>query len=94
MASGRLRPLAEVIARLGAISGQVYHMVEMSRQNAVRGLGTADRLLLANITPEMQQVAVDRRPLSITALSALGSSIPPASEFELSPYGCVEIVLG
>jgi hypothetical protein len=91
-AAGEFRPLAHVIARLGALSGKAYHAVETSRPDAVLGLAVPGRLLLANITPENQRVALGGNAHSITLLSATPRDIPAADILDLGAYGCAEVV--
>jgi len=55
---GKPLPLAHVLARLGALAGEAALAVETSRPDAVLGLATRERLLLANITPAPQRVAL------------------------------------
>ena len=57
-AEGAMRPLGHVLARLGALAGEPVLSVETSRPDAVLGLASPERLLLANITPEPQAVAL------------------------------------
>jgi hypothetical protein len=57
-AEGNMRPLGHVLARLGALAGEPVLSVETSRPDAVLGLASPERLLLANITPEPQAVAL------------------------------------
>jgi len=57
-AEGNLRLLGHVLACLGALSGEPVLAVETSRPDAVLGLASPERLLLANITPEPQAVAL------------------------------------
>ena len=57
-AEGNMRPLGHVLARLGALAGEPVLSVETSRPDAVVGLASPERLLLANITPEPQAVAL------------------------------------
>ena len=89
---GELRPLGQIIARLGALSGETYHAVETSRPAAVLGLAVPGRLLLANITPEAQRVALDVEAKSITLLSAPPTEAPVTDMLELGAYGCAEIM--
>jgi hypothetical protein len=91
-AAGEFRPLAHIIARLGALSGKAYHAVETSRPDAVLGLAVPGRLLLANITPENQRVALGGNAHSITLLSATPRDIPAADMLDLGAYGCAEVV--
>lgn len=89
---GALRPLAHVIAKLGMLAGETYHAVETSRPDAVLGLGVAGRVLLANITPEPQQVALGRMARRITLIGAASENVAPADAMELGAYGCAEIL--
>lgn len=91
-AEGALRPLAHVIARLGALSGEALHVVETSRPDAVLGLGVSGRVLLANITAETQRVSLGAKAQSITLLSVTPRDIPAADSVELGAYDCAEIV--
>ncbi|CAN7547227.1 D-apionate lactonase [Rhizobium sp. LjRoot254] len=93
LAEGQLRPLAHVISRLGALSGEDFHAVETSRPDAVLGLATKDRLLLANITPQTQQVELGRKAKAITTLGIGTRDVPAADELELHAYDCIEILL-
>ena len=90
-AEGELRPLAQVISRLGALSGQDYHMVETSRPDAVLGLATYGRLLLANITPQNQSVTLGVTVQEIISLSAAPRKIPATDILELGAYECAEV---
>jgi hypothetical protein len=89
---GELRPLAQVIARLGALSGETYHAVETSRPDAVLGLGVAGRVLLANITPDNQRVELSRKAKAVTLLGAGQADVATTDFVELCAYGCAEIV--
>lgn len=91
VAQGELRPLAHVLARLGALTGQAVHAVETSRPDAVLGLASEECLLLANITPEVQTVILPSPPRAITLVG--GDALPVAGQVSLPPYGCIEIVL-
>lgn len=90
--TGELRPLAQIIARLGALSGETYHAVETSRPDAMLGLGVAGRVLLANITPDNQRVALGRRAKTIARLGIESRQVAEADGLDLEPYGCAEIV--
>ena len=92
MAEGGLRPLAHVLARLGALSGEALVAVETSRPDAVLGLATTAQLLLANITPEVQTVALTEKPRSVLMIAADGGALPAEIHVAIPPYGCVEIV--
>jgi len=92
MAEGELRPLALVIARLGALSGKDYHAVETSRPDAVLGLATHGRMMLANITPQSQSVTLPVGAREIATLSATHRKIPPTDILELGAYACAELV--
>lgn len=94
VAEGGLRPLAQVIARLGALSGEAWHGVETSRPDAVLGLATADRLLLANITSQTQRVELGRVARSVTMIGAEMADVAAGDAVELGAYGCAEIVFG
>ncbi|MBO9630519.1 MAG: hypothetical protein J7516_13895 [Shinella sp.] len=91
VAQGELRPLAHVLARLGALTGQAVHAVETSRPDAVLGLASEECLLLANITPEMQTVILPSTPRAVTLIGE--DALPVAGQVSLPPYGCIEIVL-
>jgi len=90
--AGALRPMAQVIARLGALAGETYHAVETSRPDAVLGLAVPGRVLLANITAETQRVALGAKARSITLLSTAPRDIPAGDMLDLGAYGCAEIV--
>lgn len=90
-AQGALRPLAHVLARLGALTRQEVHAVETSRPDAVLGLASKEYLLLANITPEVQTAILPSLPRAIMLIG--GDALPMARQVSLPPYGCVEIVL-
>ncbi|MGV3551612.1 D-apionate lactonase [Rhizobium sp.] len=92
VAKGELRPLTHVIARLGALAGESWYQVETSRPDAVLGLGVAGRVLLANITPANQRVALGRKARAITMLGIDAHEIVEADMLDLGPYGCAEIV--
>ncbi|WP_432345334.1 hypothetical protein WMC41_17895 [Shinella yambaruensis] len=89
---GGLRPLTHVLARLGSLSGAVLVAVETSRPDAVLGLATADRLLLANITRDMQTVVLPALPRKVSLIGGDGAELPAAERIGL-PYGAVEVVL-
>ena len=89
---GKVRPLTWVISRLGALSGEDYHAVETSRPDAVLGLATHGRLLLANITPQSQRMALPVKALEITLLSATRRKIPATDILEFGAYECAEVV--
>lgn len=91
-AEGEPRPLAHVLARLGALSGASVTAVETSRPDAVLGLGLDDRLLLANITRERQRVALAAQPRAIWEISADRPELLAGRQVVLPPYGCVEIL--
>jgi D-apionolactonase len=90
-AEGELRPLAHVLARLGALAGEAVHSVETSRPEAVLALASRERLLMANITPEPQTVALPARPHAVSLIG--GEALPATDRVVLPPYGCAEIVL-
>lgn len=90
-AQGALRPLAHVLARLGALAGQAVRAVETSRPDAVLGLASKECLLMANITPEVQTVILPSLPCAVTLIG--GGALPVAGQVSLPPYGCIEIVL-
>ena len=90
-ARGALRPLAHVLARFGALTGQELHAVETSRPDAVLGLASKECLLMANITQEVQTVILPSLPRAATLIG--GDVLPMAGQVSLPPYGCVEIVL-
>lgn len=90
-AQGALRPLANVLARLGALTGQAVHAVESSRPDVVLGFASKEFLLMANITPEVQTVILPPPPRAVTLIG--GDALPMTGQVSLPPYGCVEIVL-
>ena len=90
-AQGALRPLAHVLAGLGASTGQAVHAVETSRPDAVLGLASKDCVLLANITPDVQTVILPSLPRAVTLIG--GGALPVAGQVSLPPYGCIEIAL-
>lgn len=90
-AQGEPRPLAHVLARLGALTGEQVHAVETSRPDAVLGLASEKSLLLANITPDVQTVALRSSPRAVALIG--GAALPVAEQVSLLPYGCVEILL-
>jgi hypothetical protein len=90
---GELRPLAHVMAALGALSGQELRMVETSRPSAVLGLATRTTLLLANITPAPQRVALEARPRGVEILDGAFRSTVPDEVIELGPYECARVAL-
>lgn len=93
MVAGDLRPLAHVLARLGTLAGEAVASVETSRPDAVLGLATRDRLLLANITPEAQGVSLPENPRRISLIGAERMDLPMANgKLILPPYGCVDVV--
>jgi hypothetical protein len=89
---GEWRPLAHVIARLGALTGATYHMVETSRPDAVLGLSAAGRVLLANITAEPQRVALGRKANGITRIGLDLKDVALSDVLDLGAYDCAEIV--
>ena len=90
---GGLRPLAHVLARLGSLAGAAAVAVEMSRPDAVLGLATADRMLLANITPHVQAVVLPALPRKVSLIGGEDADLPAAGRIGLPPYGVVEILL-
>ncbi|MGF6177376.1 D-apionate lactonase [Ensifer sp. 4252] len=92
-ASGELRPLARVLARLGAMSHQPMHAVETARPDAVLGLASSERLLVANITSAAQSIVLSAKPFKVAVIAAEGGELPAQQRITLPPYGCVEIVL-
>jgi hypothetical protein len=91
VAAGEMRPLGEIIARLGALSGAAYHRVETSRPDDVLGLGADGRILLANITPDSQTIDLGRMPRAIALLGLGQREIAASERLELGAYGCAEI---
>lgn len=91
LAQGEPRPLAHVLARLGALAGEQVHAVETSRPDAVLGLASEKSLLLANITPDVQTVVLPSSPRAVALIG--GGTLPVAEQISLPPYGCVEILL-
>ena len=102
---GQPRPLAHVLAALGALSGARLVKVTTSKPQAVLGLGalTPDGqciLLVANITPEPQIISFERPPLETGLLDT--ASLPKPGGFlprplagntvELGAYACARIV--
>lgn len=94
VAEGGFRPLAQVVARLGALAGETCHAVETSRPDAVLGLGAPGKVLLANITAEMQRVALGRAARSVTLIGADAVDVAAGDTLELGAYGCAEVVFG
>ncbi len=92
-AKGELRPLAHVLARLGALAGEELVAVETSRPDAVVGLASKERLLLANITSMTQTVAMPEKPQKASVVGADGPELPASEQATLPPYGCVAIEL-
>jgi hypothetical protein len=90
---GGPRPLAHVIAALGAMSGQTLQAVKTSRPDAVLGLGTATTMLLANITPAKQSVALSAKPQAVEILEDRFHGIAASDTIELGPYACARISL-
>lgn len=90
-AKGEPRPLAHVLARLGALAGEELVAVETSRPDAVLGLATQARLLLANITPEAQTVVLPTRPREVSTIAADRAELAAGDRIVLPPYGCVEV---
>lgn len=91
-ARGELRPLAHVLARLGALSHRSLHAVETSRPDAIVGLASSERLLLANITSAAQSLVLPVKPRKVEAITS-GEEMPADLRVTLPPYGCVEVVL-
>lgn len=92
-ARGALRPLAHVLARLGAFAGEWVTAVETSRPDAVLGLACGNRLLLANITPREQRVELAAKAKSAVLIGTEETVLPLEPTLALPPYGCVEIVM-
>ena len=92
-AKGEMRPLAHVLSRLGALAGQAVIAVETSRPDAVLGLATKERILLANITPETQAVTLGAMPRRVALIAADGEELPTGERITLPPYACVEVLL-
>ena len=86
-----LRPLAHVLACLGALTGQEVQTAETSRPDAVLGLASKECLLMANITPDTQTVILRSPPRAVMLIG--GDALPVVRQVALPPYGCVEIVL-
>jgi hypothetical protein len=93
MDAGGLRPLAHIVAALGAMSGQRLYQVESSRPDAVLGIGTAATMLLANITPTDQRIALAARPQAIEILNDGFETVAVTDTVELGPYACARISL-
>ncbi len=93
VAAGDWRPLAHVLARLGALSGKALTAVRSSRPESVLGLAADGRLLLANITAVPQSVHLPLRPQSVTTIGPDATALPAQAALTLAPYGCVEVVL-
>jgi len=92
-AEGAMRPLGHVLAHLGALAGEPVLSVETSRPDAVLGLASPERLLLANITAEPQAVTLPERPRAVSLIGGEGATLPAGEEIALPPYGCAEIAL-
>jgi hypothetical protein len=92
-AEGKLRPLAHVLARLGALAGEEVFSVETSRPDAVLGVASRERLLVANITAEVQTIVLDANPRRVVEITAEGGEMAVSVQITLPPYGCFEIVL-
>lgn len=90
-AQGELRPLAHVLARLSALSNKLLYAVETSRPDAVVGLATGERLLLANITSVEQSVVLPVNPRAVEAITS-GEKMPAEQRLAVPPYCCVEVV--
>ncbi|MGQ3215259.1 MAG: D-apionate lactonase [Shinella sp.] len=90
---GDLRPLAHVLARLGILAGEAVHAVETSRPDALLGLASKERLLLANITAKPQVAALSQPPRRVSLIGAESVDLPASERIVVPPYGCVEIVL-
>jgi hypothetical protein len=102
MPAGAARPLAHVLAALGALSGRRLVTVETSRPDAVLGLAARDEdgmtLLLANITPEPQTVLLPEGAGEVEALNITrgAGGFQPVDRQEavtLGAYGCVRVVV-
>ncbi len=90
--SGELRPLAHVLARLASLSHELLFAVETSRPDAVLGLATQKRLLLANITCDEQTVALPASPSKVSTI-ADGGELAVQQQLMLAPYACVDVAL-
>ncbi|WDZ80279.1 hypothetical protein PWG15_21005 (plasmid) [Ensifer adhaerens] len=90
--SGELRPLAHVLTRLAALSRELLSAVETSRPDAVLGLGSQRRLLLANITCDEQTVVLPAKPRKVSAIVD-GGELAAQQHVTLAPYACVDIAL-
>jgi len=87
-----LRPLAHVLARLGDLAGEVVHAVETSRPDAALGLASQERLLLVNITPAPQTVALPAQPRRVSLIGGDTADVPAGEQIAVPPYGCIEVV--
>ena len=92
-AKGELRPLAHVLARLGALAGEEVVAVETSRPDAVLGLASRERLLLANITPAPQTVMLTATPRKVVEIASGEKVLASGQHVTLPAYGCVEIFI-
>jgi len=90
--SGELRPLAHVLARLASLSHELLLAVETSRPDAVLGLASQKRLLLANITCNEQEVLLPARPRQVSTI-ADGGALAAQQNLTLAPYACIDIAL-
>jgi hypothetical protein len=91
LAAGDPRPLAHIVAALGALSGERLHRVETSRPDAVLGIGSAATILLANITPAKRRVALAAKPRAVEILNDGFEAVAVTDTFELGPYACARL---
>lgn len=91
-AMGELRPLARVLARLASLSHQPLYAVETSRPDAVLGLASQKRLLLANITGAEQTLVLPAKPRKVSMI-ADGRELATQREVALKPYACIDVDL-
>ncbi|HEV7322216.1 MAG TPA: hypothetical protein VGO04_26730 [Ensifer sp.] len=93
LSEGELRPLAHVLSRLGALAGREVSVVETSRPDAVLGMAAKERLLMVNITPDAQRVALPAVPRTVSLITAAGEILAQGEVVVLPPYACADIAL-
>lgn len=89
---GELRPLARVLARLASLSHELLYAAETSRPDAVLGLASQKRLLLANITCAEQTVVLPAKPRKVSMI-ADGCELATQWQVTLKPYACIDVDL-
>ncbi|MDR3374776.1 MAG: hypothetical protein P4L98_13700 [Ancalomicrobiaceae bacterium] len=90
-ARGELRPLAHVIALLGRMTGAPLWRLRCDRRGRVLGLGTAQAMLLANITPEVVAATIGWNFSTVTPIVPQGVVRLSGNTVQLQPYQTVVV---